>query len=102
MLAPAQEQRNIAASVQTGGSVCVNEFIATAKTTNLARRETIRSAAITRPHVLFAACITAFVWILMPDARADFRILKRTADSIELFISGTITERDAKAIEALS
>jgi hypothetical protein len=96
MLAPAQEQRDAAACGQTGG--------ASAKTTGLARRETIRSIATVRPRVLFAACITAFVLMLMPGARADLRKLPpdQLLGGIEVFISGTITERDAKVFEALS
>jgi hypothetical protein len=35
-------------------------------------------------------------------AQADFRVLKRNAVVMELFIYGTITEQDAQAIEALS
>lgn len=40
--------------------------------------------------------------LLSVAARADFQILERSTGIVEVFISGTITDRDAKALEALS
>jgi hypothetical protein len=52
--------------------------------------------------VLTVVCLIAFHCLLTIVARADFRILNRTDYQIDLLISGTITERDARALEALS
>jgi hypothetical protein len=65
-------------------------------------RNSIRSGHKVQRQLLFVVWIIAFHCLLTVVARADFRILKRTSSSIELFISGTITEQDAKAIEMLS
>jgi hypothetical protein len=58
--------------------------------------------ATARCGVLYAACITTFVLMLMPGASADLRKLSPEHGRVEILISGTITQQDAKAFEALS
>jgi hypothetical protein len=53
------------------------------------------------PKVLIAVWIIAFQSLQTLGARADFRI-ERTLLSLNLFISGTITQRDADALQELS
>jgi hypothetical protein len=63
------------------------------------RRFVLVLVAIVRAEVLFRACITAFVLMLMSEAKADLRKLRGAE---EILISGTITEGVSKAFEALS
>jgi hypothetical protein len=53
-------------------------------------------------RLLFVALTIAFQTLLTVAARADFRILEDRVSGKVLFLSGTITNQDAKAFEALS
>jgi hypothetical protein len=52
--------------------------------------------------LLAASILASQDFVVVAAARADVRIIERTSGQLELLISGTITERDAKAFEALS
>jgi hypothetical protein len=65
------------------------------------RREPSQSSSPRFRTLVLIVWIVAFHVPLTGLVRADFRILERTKE-LEVLISGTITEQDAKAIQALS
>jgi ATP-dependent protease ClpP protease subunit len=64
-------------------------------------REWIQSNPRLQSQLLLVVWIIAFHCLLTVAARADFRIVGRTVD-LELLISGTITQQDAKAFQEVS
>jgi hypothetical protein len=55
-----------------------------------------------RRELLLVVWTISLSCLLTVAARADFQILGRSTRSVDVFISGTISDRDAKALESLS
>jgi hypothetical protein len=67
-------------------------------------RKPFRNSTIIRAKrmLIMVVLISAFHSLLLVAARADFQIVKRTDAQLTLFISGKITQSDAKALQELS
>jgi hypothetical protein len=69
----------------------------------LSQRKPIRrSPRLLQPRLVFFVWLIAFHCLLTVVARADVRVVERKTGKLDILISGTITERDTKALQELS